>query len=128
MPLDIFHIDHLDPLPSTKKSYVHVFVVVEAFSKFMWLYVTKSTSAAEMIGRLKKQSSVFGNPRRIISDRGSAFTSKEFKFLGPYEIIRILRNHRYDLERSHQGHSRTNVLSNWLNCRIFRAIRPSRDK
>lgn len=78
MPLDTFHIDHLGPLPSTKKSYVHIFVV-DAFSKFAWLYATKSTSAAEAIGRLKKQSSVFGNPRRIISDRGSAFTSKEFE-------------------------------------------------
>lgn len=78
-PLDTFHIDHLGPLPSTKKSYIYIFAVVDAFSKFVWLYATKSTTAAEVIDRLQKQSIVFGNPRRIISDRGSAFTSKEFK-------------------------------------------------
>lgn len=79
VPLDTFHIDHLGPLPSTKKSYVHIFAVIDAFSKFVWLYTTKSTTAAEVIERLRKQSIVFGNPRRIISDRGSAFTSKEFE-------------------------------------------------
>lgn len=79
VPLNTFHIDHLSPLPSTKKSSVYIFAVIDAFSKFVWLYATKSTNAAEVITRLKKQSSVFGNPRQIISDRGSAFTSKEFE-------------------------------------------------
>lgn len=31
------------------------------------------------MNRLRKQSVIFGNPRRIISDRGTAFTSGEFK-------------------------------------------------
>lgn len=78
-PLDTFHIDFLGPLQSTKKSYVHIFVVVEAFSKFVWLYATRSTSAAEAVERLRRQSHTFGNPRRIVSDRGAAFTSREFK-------------------------------------------------
>ncbi|XP_015437236.1 PREDICTED: uncharacterized protein LOC107192452 [Dufourea novaeangliae] len=53
--------------------------VVDAFSKFSWFYPTKSTGTAEVIDRLKKQSVIFGNPRRIISDRGAAFTSHGFK-------------------------------------------------
>lgn len=79
VPLDTFHIDHLGPLPSTKKSYAHILVVIDAFSKFTWLYAVKSTSTVETINRLTKQSFIFGNPRRIISDRGSGFTSKEFE-------------------------------------------------
>jgi len=79
VPLDTYHIDHLGPLPSTKKSYNHVFLIVDAFSKFVWLYATKTTSAAEVLGVLRKQSVVFGNPRRIISDRGAAFTSNDFQ-------------------------------------------------
>lgn len=74
--MDTFHVDYLDPLQSTKKSYVHIFVV-DAFSKFVWLYATKSTSAAEAIERLRRQSYTFGSPRRIVSYRG-AFTSREF--------------------------------------------------
>ena len=33
-PLDTFHIDHLGPLPSTKKSYNYILTVIDAFSKF----------------------------------------------------------------------------------------------
>ncbi|XP_043498670.1 uncharacterized protein LOC122521973 [Polistes fuscatus] len=46
---------------------------------FTWLYSTKSTSSSEVVMRLRKQAAIFGNPRRIISDRGTAFTSAEFK-------------------------------------------------
>jgi len=79
VPLDTYHVDHLGPLPSTKKNYRHIFIVVDAFSKFVWLYATKSTDTAEVLDRLRKQSTIFGNPRRIISDRGVAFTANAFK-------------------------------------------------
>lgn len=78
-PLDTLHIDHLGPLPSTAKSYHHIFVVVDAFSKFVWLYATKSTSTTEVLEHLRKRAVIFCNPRRIISDRGTAFTSKDFQ-------------------------------------------------
>jgi len=78
LPLDTYHMDHLGPLPSTKKSYKYVFLVIDAFTKFVWLYATKTTNTAEVLSKLKKQSTIFGNPRRMISDRGAAFTSKEF--------------------------------------------------
>lgn len=79
IPLDMYHVDHVGPLHSTRKSYRHIFVVVDAFSKFTWLYATKTTNSFEVIDRLKKQSMIFGNPRAIISDRGSAFTSNDFR-------------------------------------------------
>ena len=79
VPLDTFHIDHLGPLPSTKKRYHFIFAVMDAFSKFVRLYATKSCNSAEVIDHLKKQSILFGNPRRIVSDRGTAFTSAVFE-------------------------------------------------
>jgi len=79
VPLDTLHVDHLGLLPSTKKSYQYIFAVVDAFSKFTWLYATKSTSTTEVVIRLKRQAAIFCNPRRIISDRGTAFTSNDFK-------------------------------------------------
>lgn len=78
VPLDTYHIDHVGPLPSTKKSYRYIFVVIDAFSKFVWFYATKTANASEVLDKLTKQSTVFGNPRRIISDRGAAFTSNDF--------------------------------------------------
>lgn len=79
VPLDTYHIDHLGPLPSTKKSYNHIFLIVDAFSKFVWLYATRSTNTVEVLNILKKQSIIFGNPRRIILDRGTAFTPNDFQ-------------------------------------------------
>lgn len=69
-PLDTYHIDHLDPMPSTQKKYQHIFAVVDTFTKFVWLYSTKCTGTTEVLNHLMKQSAVFGNPRRIISDQG----------------------------------------------------------
>ncbi|XP_071035394.1 uncharacterized protein [Parasteatoda tepidariorum] len=51
---------------------------LENLASFCWLYPTKSTDATEVISKLDSQKYVFGNPSRIISDRGSAFTSKQF--------------------------------------------------
>ncbi|GFW76899.1 transposon Tf2-11 polyprotein [Trichonephila clavipes] len=44
-----------------------------------WLYPTKSTTAQEAIERLKLQQKTFGNPSRVINDKGGAFRSKEFE-------------------------------------------------
>lgn len=79
LPFDTYHIDQSGLLPSSKKSYRHIFVVVDACTKFTWLYATISTDSEEVIDRLKEQSAVFGNPRRIVSDRDSAFTSAAFE-------------------------------------------------
>ncbi|XP_076280086.1 uncharacterized protein LOC143208958 [Lasioglossum baleicum] len=46
----------------------------DGFSKFTWLYPTKTTNAKEVINKLDNQQIIFGNPDRIISDRGVAFT------------------------------------------------------
>ena len=79
IPLCTYHVDFVGPLPSTNKNYNHIFTVVDAFTKFVWLYPVKSTSANDALQKLKQQQATFGNPTRIISDRGSAFTSKEFE-------------------------------------------------
>lgn len=78
-PLDTYHVDHLEPIPSSRKGYKHIFVVIDAFTKFVWLYPTRSITTDEVLTRLKKQATIFGNPRRIISDRGTAFTSHLFE-------------------------------------------------
>lgn len=78
-PLQTYHLDHVGPMENTKKKYNHILVVVDGFSKFVWLYPTKSTTSEEVVERLKKQASVFGNPRRIITDRGTAFTANCFE-------------------------------------------------
>lgn len=78
----------MGPLPSTNKNYNHI--IIDSFSKFVWLYATKSTTSKEVINKLELQKIYFGNPIQIISDKGSAFTSQEFKEYCESEEIKHL--------------------------------------
>ncbi|GFX55706.1 hypothetical protein TNCV_3427771 [Trichonephila clavipes] len=91
IPLCTYHVDFIGPLPSTNKSYQHIFTVVDAFTKFTWLYPVKTVSAESALEKLKQQQKTFGNPIRIISDRGSAFTSKLFNDYCDEENIQHLQ-------------------------------------
>ncbi|GFW29450.1 retrovirus-related Pol polyprotein from transposon 17.6 [Trichonephila clavipes] len=91
IPLSTYHVDFIGPLPSTNKNYQHIFTVVDAFTKFTWLYPVKTVSAESALEKLKQQQKVFGNPIRIISDRGSEFTSKLFNDYCDEENIQHLQ-------------------------------------
>ncbi|KMQ82606.1 pro-pol polyprotein [Lasius niger] len=49
MPLDVLHVDHFGPLQETINNYKHVLVVVDALSRFTWLFATKSTGTKETV-------------------------------------------------------------------------------
>lgn len=66
-------------MTATSKMYKHLFVVVDGFSKFVWIYPTKTTNTKEVLDKLKMQHKIFGNPQHIISDRRPVFTSADFK-------------------------------------------------
>lgn len=79
VPFDTVHIDHMGPLPSVKSKQNHVLVVIDAFTKYVKLYPANSTSTKEVIRSLEKYFGYYSRPRRIISDRGTCFTSLEFE-------------------------------------------------
>jgi len=77
-PLSTYHMDHLGPMTSTAKLYKYLLVIVDGFSKFVWIYPTKSTNTKEVLDKLTAIQQIFGNPQRIITDKGAAFTSTSF--------------------------------------------------
>lgn len=79
VPWDTLHIDHLGPLEKCTKGFKHVFAIIDSFSKFIFLEPTKTTGTEEAIKALANLFKIFGSPWRIICDRGTAFTSNEFK-------------------------------------------------
>lgn len=79
VPLATYHIDHLGPLTSTNKNYKYILTVVDAFTKFTWIYPVKTLTTEETLNKLSLQQQVFGSPERIITDRNAAFTSNDFK-------------------------------------------------
>lgn len=64
--------------------------MVDAFTKFVFISAVKNTKSTIVINELSKIFKIFGNPKRIISDAGSAFTSKRFK---SYCKERKIRDH-----------------------------------
>lgn len=79
MPLSTYHIDHLGPMTSTHKNYKYIFTVVDAYTKFTWIYPVKTLSTEETLDKLRLQQQTFGSSERIISDRNAAFTSNDFQ-------------------------------------------------
>ncbi|GFS39271.1 transposon Tf2-6 polyprotein [Trichonephila inaurata madagascariensis] len=89
--LHTYHVDFIGPLESTNKNYQHILTVIDAFTKFSWLYPVKTVSADSVLDKLRLQQKTFGNPKRIITDRGSAFTSKDFNDYCAEEEIQHLQ-------------------------------------
>lgn len=77
-PLETLHVDHFGPLQETADGFKHIFVIVDAFTRFTWLFPVKSTSTKEVCLWLERLFAICGTPNEIVSDRGTAFTSNEF--------------------------------------------------
>lgn len=74
-PLQTFHIDHLGPLQNTKKNYRYIFAIIDGFTKYSWLFPTKTLYTEDAIQKLENVAETFGYPKRIVADHGGAFTS-----------------------------------------------------
>ncbi|KAK9702192.1 Integrase core domain [Popillia japonica] len=83
IPFDTVHIDHLEPFSRSSRGNSYILVVVDGFTKFTLIKATKTVSTAETVTKLREVFGEFGYPRRVISDRGLAFTSKAFASFVP---------------------------------------------
>lgn len=65
--------------------------LVDAFTRYVYLKPVKSTKSHNSIRALSEYFGIFGVPRRLISDRGTSFTSASFKrFMHDKSIKHIL--------------------------------------
>lgn len=78
-PFHTLHLDHLGPFVKTTQQNNYLLVIVDSFTKFVFISAVKSTKSKIVINELNKIFKVFGNPKRLICDAGSAFTSSLFK-------------------------------------------------
>lgn len=79
IPFHTLHADHLGPFPRSKRGNTYILVIVDAFTKYVSLTPVRSTKSKESIKAFKTLFSYFGSPNRLITDRGTSFTSKKFK-------------------------------------------------
>lgn len=90
-PFQSIHMDHLGPFQmkeGTREKYVAV--AVDGFSKYTVLKAVTDVGAASTIKFAKDVICHYGKPERIITDRGTAFTSKSFEEMCDfYEIQHV---------------------------------------
>lgn len=88
VPFEIMNIDHFGPIKESTNGFKHILIIVDAFSRFTWLFPVKSTTSKEVIKHLTTLFQNLVTPKTLISDRGTAFTSQEFAdFLSDNKIV-----------------------------------------
>lgn len=78
-PFHTIHIDHVGPFVKSKINNCYILVIIESFTKFIVLKAVKNTKSTSTIAILRDYFGTFGLPKRIVSDRGTSFTSTKFK-------------------------------------------------
>lgn len=78
IPCHTWHLDHLGPFVKSAKNNEHILAIVDGFTKYLILKPVRNTSSRFVIKWFNHVSEYFGMPKRIITDRGSCFTSKSF--------------------------------------------------
>lgn len=91
VPFHTLHIDHVGPFETSRKRNKFILVVVNAFTKFTIIEPVKSQKVCYVIKIITNLIYLFGVPSRVISDRGTAFTSQAFRmFCNTYGIKHVL--------------------------------------
>lgn len=79
VPFHTVHIDHLGPFVRSKRGNCYILVLVDAFTKFTFIKPVRNTKSLVAIRVLDEIFCTFRVPDRIISDRGTCFTSHAFR-------------------------------------------------
>ena len=80
-PFESLHIDHIGPLPSDDKGNTHILVIIDAFSRWVELFPTKTTGASEAVGCTFQHFGRFGTPNVMRTDQDPAFRNELFSEL-----------------------------------------------
>lgn len=81
-PWDILSIDIVGPLPRSNSGFVYILSILDCFSKYILLFPIRTANAPNIVKILEDHVFlVYGAPKRIITDNGAQFKSKQFKSL-----------------------------------------------
>ena len=78
-PFLVMHIDNLGPFITTERKNNHVLAIICGFSKYEVLKAVYSTNTEEVVLFMREFIANYRKPKRIISDRGTAYTSRIFE-------------------------------------------------
>ena len=72
-PFEVLHLDHIGPLRADVNGSMFILVIIDAFSRWVELYPTKTTTAVETASCIFQHFGRFGTPEVVHTDRGTAF-------------------------------------------------------
>ena len=72
-PFEVLHLNYIGPLRPDVHGNMFILVIIDAFSRWVELYPTKSTTAVESASCIFQHFGRFGNPEVVHTDRGPAF-------------------------------------------------------
>ena len=80
-PFEVLHLDHIGPLRSDVQGNMFILVIIDAFSRWVELYPTKTTTAVESASCIFQRFGCFGNSEVVHTDRGTAFHNEPIEEL-----------------------------------------------
>lgn len=78
-PFEVIHLDHIGPFVRSTAGNNYILVLVDNLTKYVKLYAVRSCNTESVLKCLTTFVQVYGIPKKIISDRGTAFTSQQFE-------------------------------------------------
>ena len=72
-PFEVLRLDHIGPLTKDAHGNEYILVIIDAFSRWVELFSTKSTTAVETASVILNHIGQFGSPEVIHTDQGPAF-------------------------------------------------------
>lgn len=81
IPFHTVHADCVGPFSQSTEGFKYLLLLVDAFTKFLFLVPLKGLSGPETCEALKSHLSMFGITKTLICDRGTNFTDKTVKGL-----------------------------------------------
>ena len=116
-PFAVVHVDHLGPFVTSARKNRYILAAICNLTKFVQLYAVRDVKSRSTVAKLERMVEMFGAPERLVSDRGTAFTSSTFKqFSDSHGIKHTLNSSR---------HAQANGLVERLNQTILPALQSS---
>ena len=72
-PFEVLHLDHIGPLTKDAHGYDYILVIIDAFSRWIDLFPTNSTTAVETASVMLNHIGRFGSPKSFIPTKDLHF-------------------------------------------------------